>query len=35
VFLGTRFHQQALVLDPGVNALGIVISDAATAQIGG
>jgi hypothetical protein len=33
--VGLVFHQQALVLDPGVNALGIVISDAATAQIGG
>jgi hypothetical protein len=33
--VGLVFHQQALVLDPGVNALGIVVSGAATAQIGG
>jgi hypothetical protein len=34
VFLGTRFHQQALVLDPGANALGAVESDATTVVIG-
>jgi hypothetical protein len=32
--VGVRFHQQALVFDPGANALGAVLSDAATAVIG-
>ena len=33
--LGVQFHDQALVLDPVVNALGAVVSNAATATIGG
>ncbi|GAB4136787.1 MAG: hypothetical protein Fur0037_01590 [Planctomycetota bacterium] len=33
--LGKRFYQQAIVLDPAVNALGAVMSDAAAAVIGG
>jgi hypothetical protein len=33
--LGLVFYQQALVLDPGRNALGAVVSDAAMATIGG
>ena len=32
--LGTRFYQQALVVDPGRNALGGVVSDAAAATAG-
>ncbi len=32
--LGVQFHQQALVLDPGVNQLGAVVGNAATASIG-
>lgn len=35
VLLGVRFHQQAVVLDPGAgNPLGAVISEAAEALIG-
>jgi len=35
VFVGTRFQQQAVVPDPTAgNALGVVLSDAMTAQIG-
>ncbi|HLU39323.1 MAG TPA: hypothetical protein VK081_08045, partial [Planctomycetota bacterium] len=32
---GGRLHVQALVLDPGANALGAVLSESATAVIGG
>ena len=32
--LGLRFYQQALVLDPAANALGLVVSNAAAATIG-
>jgi hypothetical protein len=32
--LGATFHQQAFVLDPNANALGAVLSDAATAVVG-
>jgi alpha-tubulin suppressor-like RCC1 family protein len=35
VLLGARFHQQAAVLDPAANALGLVLSDAYEAVIGG
>lgn len=31
---GGLFHVQALIVDPGVNPLGLVVSDAATALIG-
>ena len=32
--LGARFHNQALVLDPGANALGATLSNAGEARIG-
>lgn len=32
--VGATFHQQAFVLDPNANALGAVLSDAATAVVG-
>ena len=32
--VGATFHQQAMVLDPGANTLGAVLSDAATAVVG-
>lgn len=32
--LGARFYQQALVVDPGINQLGAVVGNAATASIG-
>lgn len=32
---GTEFHNQAIALDPGANALGLIASDASTARIGG
>jgi hypothetical protein len=33
--IGATFHEQALVLDPAANALGVVVSAAATGWIGG
>jgi alpha-tubulin suppressor-like RCC1 family protein len=35
VLLGARFHQQAAVLDPAANALGLVLSDAYEGVVGG
>lgn len=32
--VGTRFFHQALVLDPGANAAGVVVSDAAEGIVG-
>ena len=32
--VGLHFYNQALVFDPGTNALGAVISDAAEAVVG-
>jgi len=34
LFVGMQLHTQGLVLDPGINALGSVTSDAATATVG-
>jgi hypothetical protein len=34
-FLGATWHNQALLLDPAANVLGVKLSDAAKAEVGG